>query len=130
MKSAEPIGSDAPCGEHEPELAGRGVQVVLHDVRQEHLGGTKKGEVGERSGEQRAPQPDSTTHEAQALLHGLERRFDVVRVEVNGWVHGKDSDGGSGKGSCVDGERGTGAEAGYKSTAQSRPEQGATRSDE
>ena len=60
---AAQIGADAPGGEDEAEVARRRVQLVLDDVREQHLGRAHEGEVGDRGREEGAPEPDAASDE-------------------------------------------------------------------
>ena len=112
---------DAAGGEDEPEVAGRGVQLVLHEVRQQHLGRAHEGEVGDRGGEQRAPQPDPAPDEPETLLHGADGRVDVLRSRMRRRAHQEDRAGGDDEGRGVDRECGAQPETGHERASERRP---------
>ncbi len=112
---------DAPGREDEPEVAGRGVQLILHEVRQQHLGRAHEGEIGDRRGEEGAPQPDPAPDELEALLHGAEGRVDMFRSRMCRGSHQEHRDGGDDEGRGVDCERGTQADTGHERSSQRRP---------
>jgi hypothetical protein len=66
-------GADAAGTEHESEVAGGRMKIVLHNVGQQDFGRAHEGEVCDRSGEQGAPEPDPAPHERKAFFDGMQR---------------------------------------------------------
>ena len=112
---------DASGCEDEPEVACRGVQLILDEVRQQHLGRAHEGEVGNRSGEEGAPQPDSAPDKPEALLHGAEGRVDMLRSRMGRGSHQEHRAGGDDERCGVDREGGTQPDTGHERPSQRRP---------
>src|SRR4030095_7067962 len=89
----------------------------------EHLSGPHEGEVRDRRGYERAPQPHPLSYELETFLHRADRRFDVLGARMGGRPHEEYGEHGDEERERIDEEGSSRAQPGDEGTAEGRPGQ-------
>ena len=125
-----PHGSEPSCGEDQPERSRRCVQLVLHDIREQHFARTEEDEVGRRRSNESPPQPHSPADEREALPHRARVGDGRRRSRSPRRAHRQDRDPGDGERRRVDGEGQPGAGGDQQAPEQRAGEAKCDRADE